>query len=412
MNEFPWEPRSGIIADYVETFSPTTDAPRQFHVFVCLVLMAAVLGRRVWVQDGAQRLYPNLYVLLLAPSSLYRKSTCIAIGRALARDLEAAEAGGATTHPLLYPGQFTPESLLDILEAQPTGLLEIDEWRQFSDSMRRDYNSGLREMFLSLYDCRGVHRKIRSGEKRIEAPAMNILSACATPWFVEAVGGGEIRSGFYPRLCMVPAWQKSRHMARGQAPHRTNRYNVLKQLAGLRNVAGEMHLPPRLEEVFGEWALGQQKAILGSDHEAEIAGFITRLERVCLKLATLIELSRAPESLEISVLSLQDALSLTGWLQTNVRRLFEKEFSFDAGDALRRKLLNAIEKNPGIQRRDLMRKSHLGVRDFDPAISTLVQTEQIHQRDGGFFAGVSPGSRSVTSLPVTPNMPSSIGDFR
>ena len=65
---------------------------------------------------------------------------------------------------VLLPQQFTPESLLDILKDQPSGLLVIDEFRMFFDALRRDYNSGLREMFMTLYDCRGVHRKIRSQE--------------------------------------------------------------------------------------------------------------------------------------------------------------------------------------------------------------------------------------------------------
>src|SRR5690606_611404 len=66
-------PREGLLARYLDVFGPTTDAPYQYHVFSAFALMASLLGRRVWVRDGAGKLYPNLFVLLLGPSSLYRK---------------------------------------------------------------------------------------------------------------------------------------------------------------------------------------------------------------------------------------------------------------------------------------------------------------------------------------------------
>jgi hypothetical protein len=389
VNDYTWQPRDGLLADYRDVYGPTTDAPLQFHDFTALALMAAIVGRRVWLRDGAINLYPNLFVVLLAPSSLYRKSTCISIGHDLGRAMEGRDESGASSR-LLYPGQFTPESLLDILDEQPTGLLTIDEFRQFLDSMRRDYNSGLREMFMSLYDCRGIHRKIRSGEKRIEAPAVTMLSACATSWFTDAVKEKELQSGFYARLCYVTAWAKTRHQARGLAPDPSGRNHVMRQLARLRTAHGEMDLPPAAEDTFGAWSQQQQRAILGTDHEAYLAGFYTRLERVALKLSMLLELSRDPDSRTITPRSLGDAISLTTWLQGNIRRLFEHDFSFDADDAIRRKLAEAITKAPGIKRRDLMRKAHLDVRRFDPAIATLIQTEQIHLGDGGYHPGAPP----------------------
>ena len=409
MDDFTWQPRSGLVADYCDVFSPTTDAPRQFHVFTCLALMAALVGRRVWVRDGASSLYLNLFVLLLAPSSLYRKSTCMAIGQDLARALEGPDQRlHVAPRRLLYPSQFTPESLLDILEEQPEGWLVFDEFRLFLDSMRRDYNAGLREMFMSLYDNRSVHRKIRSGEKRIDKPGVNLIGACATAWFADAVKSGELRSGFYQRLMIVTACTKARHMARGAAPDPASRKDLLRSLCILGQAAGEMDLPAPQEATFGEWALGQQKTILGTDHEAELAGFYTRIERVALKLASLIELSRNPHARAISSQALSDGISLATWLQGNVRRLFEKELSFDPADAVRRKLLTIIEQGP-IKRRDLMRKTHLDVRAFDPAIATLTQTEQIHVRDGCYIAGAPPDvsrlSRSVTGAAGTPELP-------
>src|SRR5262245_60907033 len=112
--------------------------------------------------------------------------------------------------------------------------------------MRRDYNAGLRELFMTLYDGRGLHRKIRSAEFKVDSPCVSLLAACATGWFTEATKQGEIRSGFYPRLVMVPAWKKTNYIVRGAAPDRTSRQVLLGKLNALRSLSGEMTLAPRL----------------------------------------------------------------------------------------------------------------------------------------------------------------------
>lgn len=395
MTEFTWRPRGGLIQRYIDVYQPTTDAPIQFHVFVCLTTMATALGRRVWIRDGALNLYLNLYCLLLAPSSLYRKSTTVGHGQELIHDLEAQAERGKS---LLFPNQFTPESFLEILKEQPEGLLVIDEFRSFLDGMRRDYNAGMRELFMSLYDGRGVHRKIRSAEFRIENPCVSMLGACATAWFTEAIKAGEIRSGFYPRLLMVTAWSKNTYLARGAAPDRNARHLLLGKFNQLRGLHGEM-VTPKLEQFFGDWSVQRQRGIEGSDYEAELASFYTRHERIVLKLAALIQLSDDPTQMEISQMALADAINLVTWLQAGLGRLFSSEFTFSKDDQDKQKLLRLIEKKPGIARRDLLRLSHQIVRVFDPLLDTLLQEGSVTGTKSGYFP--SPLSQAVTPAGVT-----------
>jgi Protein of unknown function (DUF3987) len=223
---------------------------------------------------------------------------------------------------------------------------------------------------MSLYDCRGVHRKIRSQEVRVDNPCITMLSACATGWFTEAFRAGEIRSGFYPRLCMVPAWHKTRHMVRGLAPDSDDRRLLLKALNELRQPERELHLDTRLEQTFGDWALQQQRTIEGSDFEAELASFYTRLERVTLKLGGLLALAENPRATEISTNNLTDAINLTTWLQDNLRKLFAEEVTWRKGDEGAKKLERLITKRPGIGRRALMRSAHMTAKDFDAAMET------------------------------------------
>jgi hypothetical protein len=401
-----------MLAEYLQLYSPATDAPRQFHVFCCLTAIAAVLGRRVWLQDGPQRLYPNLFTLLLAPSSLYRKSTCTGIATGVLRALEGppdprheAEDGRPGAERLLFPNLWTPESLLEILQNQPAGLLVIDEFRMLLDGMRRDYMSGTRELLMSLYDCRDIHRKIRSAEFQVREPAVSLLAGCATRWFTDATKAGELRSGFYARLTMVPAWTKDTYLVRGQAPARSDVLHLERTFAALRKVSGEMTLARTQEQALGEWAISKQHELQGLEHEAELASFYTRLERVALKLAMILQVAADPGSREISNLMLADALELVDWLQANLRRLFEDEFTFSRDMEQRQRLLAIVAKYQPIERRVFLRYSHLTVRDFQPLLDTLLQEGSIR------FAklnGEKPGfvlsqlSQPVTRDGVTP----------
>ena len=112
---------------------------------------------------------------------------------------------------------------------------------------------------MTLYDCRGLHRKIRSAEFQVREPCVSMLSACATAWFTEATKQGEIRSGFYPRLVMVPAWKKERYLTRGAAPNRHDLHALIKRLSHLRQVKGEMLLPDRLEGLLGDRSIQRQQ---------------------------------------------------------------------------------------------------------------------------------------------------------
>ena len=74
----------------------------------------------------------------------------------------------------------------------------------------------------------------------------------------------------------------------------------------------------------------------------------------------------------------------------------------------KQKLLRIIEKKPGIERRELLRFSHMKVNVFDPLVSTLLQEGSAHKERGRYYAA-SHSSPSVTTAGVTQNDPDFVG---
>src|SRR5688500_6053300 len=73
-----WEPPIGVLRDYENHWLPTSDAPRVYQVACAMSVLSTVVSNRIWLPFGGQSVYCNLWVLILGPSSFYRKSTCIA----------------------------------------------------------------------------------------------------------------------------------------------------------------------------------------------------------------------------------------------------------------------------------------------------------------------------------------------
>jgi hypothetical protein len=68
-----------LIKDYYEYTWKFSESPQAFHLFTLFSTVSCVVGRNRFIQQGEDTIYPNLYVLIVAPSSLYMKSSSIGL---------------------------------------------------------------------------------------------------------------------------------------------------------------------------------------------------------------------------------------------------------------------------------------------------------------------------------------------
>jgi hypothetical protein len=184
--------------EYVDWAShAANETPLRFHEGAGLWLAALAIGRRLYIHTPwRQKVHPNLYIMLVAVSTYYRKSA----GLNLAHDLARA----AMPHMIL-PQPGSPEAFMSMLGGVlPPNFEEIpahdrerlmkgnrfaaqrgiirDELSALFKSMGRDYMQGLKELIMQLYDCPDYldsHTNNR-GLVVIRDAALSILGA-ATP---------------------------------------------------------------------------------------------------------------------------------------------------------------------------------------------------------------------------------------
>lgn len=215
--------------DFASQAAPMTDAA--FHLSVGLALLSIAVARRVYLPISVLRLFPNLYQLIVAPSTLYHKTTALRMGETLLKK--------AGLDILLLPSRMTPESLVNEMGVQrpqtysdwtdeekclwlrertffaQRGWL-MDEASNLLNSFNRDYTAGLLPLVLSFYECpdREAAQTIGRGRQAVSRSYLTILGA-TTP---AALGANLKRNthwanGFWPRFCLttpqaaIPDWR-------------------------------------------------------------------------------------------------------------------------------------------------------------------------------------------------------------
>lgn len=167
----------GFLKDYVTFAEPLTEAPIQYHIATALAMVSTVLGRNVYLSEGATDYYPNLYILVIGESGITRKSTAIGLLYKFLPKLNPDYILGAT---------MSPEALLEAFKRSYCHIILYDELKYLIVNEEKSYGKGLIALFTSLWANPPTYRvdtkNIKIDERIIENPTLNILAASTPDW--------------------------------------------------------------------------------------------------------------------------------------------------------------------------------------------------------------------------------------
>ena len=201
-----------------------TRAATHFHEAVGLWMLSTVAARRVSVTHNGQRHFSNLFVAMVARSTLYTKSTVAKLGR------DALKQAGCGA--LLFQGKATPHAFMQDLSGHvdpeypyltPVQQEEVcarlafsaqagwylNEWGGMlsqmhrSDSPMADFHDLIR--LLDDNETEYINRTISRGKEVVTNPYLAFL-ASATPSDLQkflAAGSRWWSDGFWPRFAIV-----------------------------------------------------------------------------------------------------------------------------------------------------------------------------------------------------------------
>lgn len=379
-----WKAPPGLLQLYEDYWSPTTDAPRVYHIASGLTVLSTIIGGRVYLPFGGDRIRPNLWSLLLGPSSFFRKTSCLNKARKTISRLH--DQYGA--HSPLLPDEFSREALLRRLGERSQGLLTFSEFSGALAVFGRDYMAGTRELLADLYDSPELYtRVVGNQECTLREVCLSILAASQTDWFLEKVKQADIRGGFLARFTFWPAARKATFLALPPPPDEQVGEKLMTGLNELRGIGGAAMLTPEVVRFYGAWLEDHERELQRTSRIADMSVFWSRLSITTLKFALLLQLA-TDRNTTIGADSLHRAIALTEALKNALRWLFESELAFTEDMRNRQKILRTVQRRPGIGRRELLRSSSLLLTKLEPIIRTLTAEGVIEYRDRGYWPSV------------------------
>lgn len=178
--------------DWACKCSPLT--PPHFHRNIALTLACANIARRVHLQLPHEKLYPNIYTLIVAITTVHAKTTAFNLARRIAYKAMPDKIITSISTPEAFTDQLAgvkPANFNKISEDKQKQwessalwgarrLFILDEAGRFFNAMRRDYNTTLDAMLMELYDSNDepiIRETRKDGITEISNPSLSCLFA-------------------------------------------------------------------------------------------------------------------------------------------------------------------------------------------------------------------------------------------
>ena len=379
---------------YTQYGERLTDAPPLFHLYVGMGLLAAALGNGCWVSAWGRRVCANLWIILLAPSGMFRKTTAVNIGAGI---LTEALPG------LIYPSEWSFEALQATMASKPSGVLMIREFRRFFQALGRDYAGGSKELLVDAFDNPelDVRRTKLGGETVIKFPAPSILAATTSDWFEKSLQEDDVGGGVLSRMVMVRAEERGEWRGLGAMPSDADhhqRQSLCKHLKAVNaTMRGQVDYS-QIREPFNAWLQTHESSWFGRC-SPELAGTIARSGANALKLTMIFQADAEPSTV-LSPAAFERARQMVEDLNERTAQLLDEGLGHGRDAKERQRIAEAIRGAlPGaLEHSVALRSSHLSARAFQRHIETLVEAAEISVETVRPESGHGKASKGYRSL--------------
>lgn len=337
-----------------------------------MALSTIALGRR-WLNTG---IHPNIYFLLVGPSSRDRKSTSIGLAMKMIEYVLPDRIG---------PSDFTPEGLLFRMRKKagikPRNkmIIALSEFGQHLAASQKSYGGGLGALMCQLYDGETIERA-RSGKKTLQvvSPRLNMFGGCAYGMLEKYCSPVDWEGGFFARMCFIKAEDKARTAYPSipvpiKAMEDACKASLLDLSNELKANPGEMALSPLALQAY-EAAVHSIPDLSG---DVAVVAQRERLLNAIPRFALLYQIDEDPSKpIQPAAMDKAITFAMKAWVT------FTTTYGRCVGTGRQRlfkKLWKTIQdaKEVGIPRRDLQRKFNLNVEDLTQGLKILIDGQYI-----------------------------------
>jgi hypothetical protein len=307
----------GFVSDFI-CYTKEIDTVNSFAMWVALTLISSVIkreGKLIWLKRSP--LYPNLFVLLIAPPSLLSKTITITYGAELLRHFWKYLPTLAMRYdrfPNIIEGAITPQGLRDVLTPAKRTVMEtingkhkehaVDRGSQgiiINDELvtlldKKKQNTGLIELLTDLYDCKDSGGDTTRGEgtKELKNTFVTLLGGGTPVGLDRALPDTAFGGGFISRLVTVfedmPVRMYDLPEDFEGIPDMVEMAQRLAWIA--ENFSHNYTLSPEAQDVFIKWRKGHRRNQIKHRYNEKMLDVYSRQQVIVPKVALLLRAQR------------------------------------------------------------------------------------------------------------------------
>ena len=375
-----------FIKDYTEYVSEFSDAPEIFHQRMALMMISSIVNRKVGLRQGYGHLYPNLWMILLAPSGFYHKSYSISTAINILKKVNP---------DLVLPDDFSREGLIEELASNSKRLLVAYEFQSLMGALSRDYMGGAKALLTELFDNPAEYtRKLKNKpitKKRldpdyvedpanaqkmvIKEPFLNLIAATTLEWFGDSLKESDLMGGFLARFFIVRSYPKDKSFAWLPPDSSAKREALIDTLNEINQLEGEMKLEPAAAKQYEVWYLKFEKA--RRDDTSIVSPFYPRLTETAKKFAMLHAIDRS-RALTITAEDIEFGTDMDDLCAREINQMRLHEITNGWYEKERKRVEQfLISSKNRVTRAELCRATRIKAKTLDDVIRDLIDSEMI-----------------------------------
>ena len=409
-------------------------SPLSFIIFPFIVMIGACLQRRVWMPFGPSTLYPNIFLILVAPPGVGKTRVLSEITKLMRyhfylpddkqkildnlRGREGTETlveeflkREAVLHGLLFPSpadsttlaaltqemalpQTTHTGRFTDFKGKPNNLYMgasmISILEELSDLIRVDRDCGDLMRFLGrAWDCGDYRRKLKTGgEDLLRHISMTLMAGTNLEFMQSAFNNKVLAEGFAARtLFLYEDKERKREFVYGDLnpDQKASQQVILKRIKELSRVYGQLEMTPEAFAFMKEWYEVEENGFR-TNSSRRLDYFFTRILVHLFKMTSALHFLDKNDGI-ITLDDLRQGLWLIDWAQNNMHVALEttaKNILYNIASDIRRFICRKnkvsrvqieIEFYSDIQKQE----------DLTSALDYLIKSKQIkilHEGDG------------------------------
>ena len=343
-------PKTGWIADYLQ-YTIHHEAPVLFHFWNAVAAIGACLCRRVKFEKGYYRVYPNHYIVLVAPTGKCKKSTAAGIAVGLLRDANVIE---------ILNEKGTPEGILDAMNKQvsvkpsagggisinngcPTLFIFAPELGVFLG--KQEYNEGLIQLLTSIADCRdGPFDYLTRGKGKLvlQSPSVHLLGCITPDGLAHSLPKSAFLGGTISRVLFIMQMDTPRFAPLPKAPDQLVQTMLTIKLLKFGGITGVASMTPQAEKWYIDW---YQQLKSQSYDTMRLSGYYERKPDHLIRLAIVMAVAEEG-SLELDQELFERCAKLLDYTEQSMASAFTIVDSTDQGRQYE-SVLDAIQRGGG-----------------------------------------------------------------